>query len=57
MTTGLFLLRAFSCGMSTADLREMSIGMVKDVFIEAANDNFEYCRIATQEDMDRFNYG
>ena len=53
INTAVFLKRAFSCGLSTADLRELSIGMVNDIFIESANDHYEYNQIATQEDMDR----
>ena len=53
MTTGLFLHRAFSCGISATDLYELSIGMVNDIFIESANDQYEYSYIATQEDIDR----
>ena len=53
MNTAVFLKRAFSCGLSTADLCELSIGMVNDIFIESANDHYEYAKIATQEDMDR----
>lgn len=50
--TALFLLRAFSCGLSIADLSELSIGMVNDIFIESANDHAEYAYLATQEDID-----
>ncbi len=52
MNTALFLYRAFSCGISAADLHELSIGMVNDIFIEKANDNYEYSYIAKQEDID-----
>ena len=52
MNTALFLLRAFSCGISLEDLNELSIGMVNDIFIEKANDNYEYAYLATQEDID-----
>lgn len=51
--TGLFLHRALSCGLSMADLSELSIGMVQDIFIEKANDHYEYPILATQEDIDR----
>jgi hypothetical protein len=36
-----------------ADLSELSIGMVQDIFIEKANDHYEYPILATQEDIDR----
>ena len=52
-STGLYLHRAFSCGLSIADLEELSIGMVQDIFIEKANDTYEYPYLATQEDIDR----
>lgn len=52
MNTALFLYRAFSCGISTADLHELTVGMVNDIFIEKANDRVEYNYLATQEDMD-----
>ena len=51
--TGLFLHRAFSCGITTADLYELSVGMVQDIFIEKANDSAEYAYLATQADIDR----
>ena len=53
MNTALFLHRAFSCGIGTRDLYELSVGMVQDIFIETANDRYEYAYIATQEDIDR----
>lgn len=52
MNTGVFLHRAFSCGITTADLCELSVGMVNDIFIEASNDHYDYPYIATQEDID-----
>jgi len=50
--TGLYLHRALSCGLSPSDLEEISVGMVQDIFIEKANDNYEYPFLATQSDMD-----
>lgn len=52
MNTALFLHRALSCGLTTADLRNLSIGMINDIFIETANDHYEYAYLATQEDID-----
>lgn len=52
MNTALFLYRAFSCGIGTEDLHELTIGMVNDIFIEKSNDRYEYNYLATQEDMD-----
>lgn len=54
MTTALFLLRAAQLGLSVADLNQMTIGMVMDMYTEALNDSEEYCVLATQEDFDRF---
>lgn len=54
MTTPLFLLRAVQLGLSMIDLDLLSIGLVNDLFIENANDDYPYQQIATQEDFDRF---
>ena len=54
MTTGLFTLRALQIGLTNADLERMTVGMVTDLIIEAANDQEDYCELATQEDFDRF---
>lgn len=54
MTTALFLLRVAQLGISISDLDLLSVGMVIDMFTEAANDDEDYCELATQEDMDRF---
>ena len=53
MTVGLYLLRATQVGLHVADLHELSIGMVNDMFVESANDNYDYPYIATQDDIDR----
>ena len=53
MTTALFTLRAVQTGLSIADLKSMSFGMVLDMFVELANDSCEYSYVATQEDMNR----
>ena len=37
-----------------ADLDEMSIGLVYDLWIEKGNDRLEYDQVATQDDFDRF---
>jgi hypothetical protein len=49
----LFLLRCTQCGISISDLDLLSIGLVNDMFIEMKNDEYEYPRLATQEDIDR----
>ena len=35
------------------DLEEISIGLVQDIFIEKANDSYEYDFLATQDDIDK----
>lgn len=50
----LFLLRAVQLGLSISELDLLTIGMVQDMYIEAANDTCEYEEVATQEDFDRF---
>jgi hypothetical protein len=37
-----------------ADLEDLDLGMVFDMFTEKANDDVKYPTIATQEDMNRF---
>lgn len=54
MSTALFLLRCKQLGFTLADLDEMTIGMVIDVFTENANDSYEYDEIATEEDINSF---
>lgn len=48
------MLRCFQCGISIADLEQLSIGTVIDMFIESGNDNFEYKQVANQSDFDNF---
>lgn len=47
------MLRCVQCGISISDLELLSIGMVKDMFIEMKNDEYEYPVLATQEDIDK----
>lgn len=54
MTTALFLLRCTEVGLSMADLDELTVGMVNDMFVEKSNDNYDWKEIASQEDFDRF---
>lgn len=54
MTTALFLLRCTELGLSMADLDELDLGMVFDMFTEKSNDAVKYAQVATQEDFDRF---
>ena len=55
MNTALYLLRCVQLGLSIADLELLEIGMVYDIFTEAANDDWDgYAYKATQTDFDRF---
>jgi hypothetical protein len=54
MTTPLFMLRCCELGLSVADLDLLTVGLVTDMFIEKYNDDAEYTREATQEDIDKF---
>lgn len=54
MTTALFLLRCCEIGLSLSDLDALSVGMVFDMFVEKANDSYNYDEIATQDDFDSF---
>ncbi len=58
MTTALFHLRTVQLGISLSELDLLTIGMVNDMYAEAANDkDGKYARLATQEDMDAFARG
>lgn len=37
-----------------ADLDDLTIGMVNDMFTEKSNDNYEYKQVANQSDFDAF---
>ncbi len=54
MTTGLYLLRCVQLGLSIADLELLELGMVYDIFTEAADDDVEWPYKATQADFDAF---
>ena len=54
MTTALFLLRCTEVGLSMADLDDITVGMVNDMFVEKANDNYDWKELASQDDFDRF---
>ena len=55
MTTPLFLLRCLQIGLSLRDLDLLTIGMVTEIAIERANDDYDgYATLATQEDFDRW---
>lgn len=54
MSTALFLLRCTEVGLSMADLDELTVGMVNDMFVEKSNDNYDWKEMASQDDFDRF---
>lgn len=54
VTTPLFLLGCVQLGISMGDMELLSIGLVNDMYVESRNDEWKYCEIGTQEDMDRF---
>lgn len=54
MSTALFLLRCTEVGLSMADLDELSVGMVNDMFVEKSNDDYDWKELASQDDFDRF---
>lgn len=55
VSTALFLLRCKQIGLSLAELDELTMGMVFDMFTERANDQCEdYVKQATQADIDAF---
>lgn len=55
MTAALYLLRCVQLGLSVSDLEFLEIGMIFDMFTEAANDTWDgWCQKATQADFDRF---
>lgn len=54
MTTPLFLLRCIQIGISIADLEQLTIGCVFDIWTEKENDSAEYAYVATQDDYDNF---
>lgn len=49
----MLLLRAVQLGIPLSDLGLLSIGMLNDMYAEAANDQLEWPTLATQEDIDR----
>lgn len=47
------LLRAVQIGIPLGDLEQITIGLLNDMYAEAANDTLDWPTMATQEDMDR----
>lgn len=54
MSTALYLLRCIQLGLSLAELDALEYGDIIDMFTEAANDEYKYRQLATQEDFDKF---
>ncbi len=61
LNTAIYMVRCMGLGLSTADLKELTYGMVTDMFIESAIDSREAKEEqerntveATQADFDRF---
>ena len=54
ITTALVMLRALRLGISLRDMELVTIGMINEMYAEAANDTLDWPELATQEDMDRF---
>lgn len=48
------MLRCFQVGISIADLEQMSVGMVIDIFTENGNDSCEYKEVANQDDFNKW---
>lgn len=47
------MLRAVRLGVPLRDLEYITVGMLNDMYAEAANDQLDWPTLATQEDMDR----
>ena len=54
MSTALLLLRVSQLGIPISDLDLLTVGMISDMFTEAANDEEEWPELADQDDMDKF---
>ena len=52
MTTPLFLLRCIQMGISMGDMELLSIGLINDMYAEGRNDEWKYCEIGSQADME-----
>ena len=48
------MLRAVKLGISIRDMELVTIGLIHEMYAEAANDTLDWPELATQEDMDRF---
>lgn len=54
MTVGLFLLRCKELHLTLEELSDLEEGMVYDLMIERANDDYEYPFKAAQADFEAF---
>ena len=54
MSTALLLLRVSQLCIHISDLDLLTVGMISDMFTEAANDEEEWPELADQDDMDKF---
>lgn len=54
VTTPLLMLRAVQLGIPLRDLELITIGMLNEMYAEAANDTLDWPELASQEDMDRY---
>ena len=53
-TTALYILRCLQVGLRLPDLKYLETGDVMDIITESANDDYNWPRLATQADFDRF---
>ena len=54
MNTATFMLRCVEMKIAIHDLDLLTIGLVNDMFVEKANDDFKYDYVAEQSDFDKF---
>ena len=47
-------MRCVQLGLSMADLDEITLGMVYELFTEKSNDSYEWDDLATLEDIENF---
>lgn len=54
LTTPLLTYRALQMGLRLEELEDVEVGELIDILIEASNDNYDYPKRATQEDMQKY---
>lgn len=47
-------MRCTQIGLSMTDLELLDVGMIFDMFVEKANDGYEWAQLATPEDVAKF---